>query len=78
MKLSQQLLDAIDALDEQRDEKFQELMNILSANAMNTRCDTSAIADEHIMGFKQGHKQARHAIAEMLLSVMADELRAVS
>lgn len=68
MKLSQKILNAIDKVEEEETNRFVKFLTDLSKEAMNTKCDLSAAAPGHHVGFKYGHKQARHAIAEMILS----------
>jgi hypothetical protein len=52
----------------------------LQGEMMNIRCDDSAIAPELKTAFREGHKQARHAAAELageadaMLALLSDPL----
>ena len=74
MKLSEAISEAIDKVEQEREGKRKkrlvDLMNYLSREAANARCDVSAIGEGHHLVFKDGHKQARHAITERILEVM--------
>ena len=72
MKLSERILKAIDRLEDEQISKFTKFVEDLSREAMNTRCDLSAIDPGHHVGFKHGHKQARHEISEMILLKVGD------
>jgi len=70
MKLQERIIKALNQIEKQDIEDLRELAQVLQARAMNARCDLSTIDEKHHTGFKAGHRQARHRIADEILEVL--------
>lgn len=77
MSLWEDLKEKINDLNDRQEDQLYKLADIISHNLMNLQEDRSAIAEEpNIMaGFIAGHKQARHAAAEMVLEMINEFIR---
>ena len=73
MNLWKDLEKAVNELDASRVRILRTFIEIardtLERDIMNLKCDLSATAEEHHIGTKHGHKQARHHAVERILEV---------
>jgi len=73
MSFWKDLEKAVNQLDASRARYLRTLIesarDTLERDLMNLKCDLSATAEEHHIGAKHGHKQARHQAVERILEV---------